>query len=232
MSTEVSPRNFQRTQANISPNHPYYKAIVNKQQQQQQQQRPRSISLRTMQRDLSQQIESDGKFTVESIDSGDSTDSFLPREETYSLTQHPKTPPNRVFRLDSNYSIESDIFHEESHFASTPLGCSETPDWSIDSSGYAMGSPSLRCSVSSSLPPSPLSILKSTFLEMAALPRISSLSRLSNRSDIIPRPQFKNEQDFRLAGYQLKESPIIEEKSVKSQFRFSLSSCSHSNSNK
>ena len=238
MSVQVPARNSQRTSpdpssSNVSPNHPYYKGIVNKQQLH----RPRSFSLRTMQTESissqleikSPHVETDERFTVESIDSEDSSSSFLHQEETFSLSQHPSIRPNRLYRRDSNISLESDIFHEVSQFTSTPLGCPETPDWSLASSGYAMGSPSLICSISSSLPPSPASMLKNTFFEMAGLPRRSSLSRLSSRSDILPRPHFKNEQDFRLAGYQLKQSAIIEEKPVKSHFRFSLNSYSNSN---
>ena len=193
----------------VSPRHPYYKGSISK---------TNPVTLTTS---LSQSMFTPELARESEQDSDESSSSYLAQEET------PRNRPTRIFRRESNLSSEPDVFQEMSRLTSTPLGCPDTPDWSLGSSGYAMASPSLICSVSSSLP-SPVSQLRNTFYEMAALPRRSSLSRLSLPSDNIPRPHFKNEHDHRLAGYQLDRpnTAFTERSRVKSCFRFSLQSTS------
>ena len=203
------PSNTSSISPTVSPRHPYYKGSVSKRN---------SVTLTTS---LSQRMHTPERARESEQDSDESSSSFLAQEET------PKHRPTRIFRRESNLSSEPDVFQEMSHLTSTPIGCSDTPDWSLGSSGYAMASPSIICSVSSSLP-SPVSQLRNTFYEMAALPRRLSLSRLSVTSDTLPRPRFKNEHDHRLAGYQLDRpnTACIERSRVKSCFRFSLQSTS------
>ncbi|KAI6659204.1 hypothetical protein LOD99_14878 [Oopsacas minuta] len=207
----------------VSPRHPYFKGYANKQL--------KSTFTLTTERNV---ITPDQELPRVSVDSSDSSSSYCPREDNLSLSELPKIRPNRIFRRDSNLSSESDIFHENTQLTSTPLGCPETPDWSLGSSGYAIASPSLNDSNVSSPLPSPISQLRTTFYEMAALPIRSSLSRLSTRSEQIYRPQYNNEHDFRLAGYQQDslKTPSFDVTPRKSHFRFSIRSTSDYNSNK
>eukprot|EP00800_Vazella_pourtalesii_P021603 TRINITY_DN8107_c0_g1_i1.p1 TRINITY_DN8107_c0_g1~~TRINITY_DN8107_c0_g1_i1.p1 ORF type:complete len:332 (-),score=66.44 TRINITY_DN8107_c0_g1_i1:71-1066(-) len=200
----------------VSPRHPYYRGSVSKQ-------RPSSVTLTTS---LNQSMCTPDLARESEQDSDESSSSYLAQEET------PRHRPSRTFRRESNLSSEPDVFQEMSHLTSTPLGCPDTPDWSLGSSGYAMASPSLICSVSSSLP-SPVSQLRNTFYEMAALPRRCSLSRLSLPSENIPRHRFKNEHDHRLAGYQLDRpnTSFIGKPRFQSNFRFSLRSTSEYSEN-